>query len=109
MCHRYSGGLWRQRMLSSEAKTLTLRRPAVSRRSSGTAWRCNVSVFASLHACVAARQPRRGRASVRLNVERCHPSVSGGAARRPNKALHRTAQAAASFLMPHRAAGEGRR
>lgn len=96
-------------MISSEAKTLTLRRRVDLRRLGGTTWRRNVSVFASLGRCAPF-----GPALLRVTrspaeVGSCGRERDARAKRLPNYALHRTVARSAFQLEPRRAAGERRR
>jgi hypothetical protein len=106
MCTRIEGRRELRRMVSSEAKTLSLQRLALGCEASLGERRCNDSVFASLDDGALARQCRWARPIERFDAAAFVARRRGPGERRSNYALHRSVHAASLRLRPHCAAGE---
>ena len=109
MCTRIKGRRERWRMVSSEAKTLSMQRLVGSSQERSVQRRCIDSVFASLDIGALARQCRWARSIVRFGAVAFVARRRGLGERKSNYALHRSVQAASLRLRLHCAAGELRR
>ena len=109
ICATIGGGRERRRMLSSEAKTLSLRRLELKCTAGVRSWRCNASVVASLDGSARRARPPALRTVVPLGVGAFDGCRGEAGAREPNYALHRSVDGAALRSGSHRAAGERER
>ena len=109
ICATIGGGRECRRMLSSEAKTLSLRRLGARCPRPESQWRCNASVVASLDGSARRARHPALRTIVRLGVSAIGRCRGAAGAREPNYALHRSVDSAALRSGSHRAAGERER